>query len=398
MKIKFNTKYNTIAVYTVIVFSIMTLIILFAFRLDGFINIIKKIMSAIAPVLWGLLIAYITSPIVTSIENFLAKHIFKKKPRARLNRTLSILISSLLSFSLITALIALAVPEIIKSLSSLFNNMPYYLNSLYDMGIDFLNKNPKLSSQLSEIFKDQFENIEVIVLGWATDQKPLMEKYLILLKDGILEFLIGVKDFLLGYIVSIYILYSKERFVGQIKKIIYAVLPRKIYEQIIIKGKHANNIFSNFITGVAIDSMLVGMLCFFVLVLFKIPNAMLISFIIGITNTIPFFGPFIGAIPSCVLVLLTAPDKTIPFIIIIIIIQQLDGNIFNPKILGNKLNLPTFWILFSIFFFGNLFGLAGILAGVPVFAVIYTILSEFIHERIRKKKLNVIKPDNQQDL
>lgn len=398
MKIKFNIKYNTIAVYTVIVFSILTVIVLLAFRLDEFINIIKKIMSAIAPVLWGLIIAYVTSPIVTSAEKFLSRHIFKKKSYAPLNRTLSILTSSLISFSFVTILIALAVPEIIKSLSALFNNMPYYLNSLYDSVIDLINKNPKLSPALSERFKDQFENMESIILDWVTNQKPTLEKYLILLRDGILGFLIGVKDFLLGYIVSIYILYSKERFICQFKKILYVALPNKIYTTFMIKGKYVNNIFSNFITGVALDSMLVAMLCFIVLVLFRIPNAMLISFIIGITNTIPFFGPFIGAIPSAVLVLLTAPQKTIPFIIIIIVLQQIDGNILNPKILGNKLNLPTLWILFAIFFFGNLFGFAGILAGVPVFAVIYTLFKELIYERIRKKNLSTLKANGESDI
>ena len=395
MKVKFNTKYNTIAVYSVIVFSVFIVIVLLAFRLNEFINITKKILSAIAPVMWGIIIAYVLSPMTTKAEKILNKKVFKKKSHANLNRTLSIIISSVIFFSVIVTLISLAVPEIIRNMSGLLNNMPEYLNSLYNSVIDFFNKNPKISSAMSGWFEDQFENIEETILNRVTNLKPVFEKYLILLKDGVLGFLVGLKDFLLGYIVSIYLLYSKERFIRQFKKITYALMPKKAYDTLMIKGKQANKIFSSYITGVAIDSFFVGVVCFIILAIFKIPNAMLISFIIGITNAVPFFGPFIGAIPSALLVLLTAPDKTITFIIIILVLQQFDGNIINPKILGNKLNLPTFWILFPIFFFGNLIGFLGILLGVPIFAVIYTLTSDFIYERIHKKNLrSVIKEDD----
>ncbi len=400
MKVKFNTKYNTISVYAIIVFAVCIMIILLAFRLNEFINVARKIMSAIAPVVWGFIIAYLMSPLVTKTEGMLNKRMFKKKSHARINRTLSILISSIITLSAIITLIALAVPEIIESLSALFNNMPEYLNSLYDSVIAFFNKNPEISSTMSGWFENQFENIEKMVLEWVTNLKPIFEKYLILLKDGVLNFLVGVKDFLLGYIVSIYLLYSKEHFLLQFKKLSYAMLPKKVYDVLMVKGTHANKIFSDFIVGKAVDSLIIGMLCFIILVIFQIPNAMLISFIVGITNMIPFFGPFIGAIPSALLVLLTSPSKTLLFIILILVLQQFDGNILGPKILGNKLNLPTFWIIFSIFFFGNLFGFIGMLAGVPVFAVIYALTKEFIEERIRIKNLDLISKgiENGEDL
>lgn len=400
MKVKFNTKYNTISVYAIIVFAVCIMIILLAFRLNEFINVARKIMSAIAPVVWGFIIAYLMSPLVTKTEGMLNKRMFKKKSHARINRTLSILISSIITLSAIITLIALAVPEIIESLSALFNNMPEYLNSLYDSVIAFFNKNPEISSTMSGWFENQFENIEKMVLEWVTNLKPIFEKYLILLKDGVLNFLVGVKDFLLGYIVSIYLLYSKEHFLLQFKKLSYAMLPKKVYDVLMVKGTHANKIFSDFIVGKAVDSLIIGMLCFIILVIFQIPNAMLISFIVGITNMIPFFGPFIGAILSALLVLLTSPSKTLLFIILILVLQQFDGNILGPKILGNKLNLPTFWIIFSIFFFGNLFGFIGMLAGVPVFAVIYALTKEFIEERIRIKNLDLISKgiENGEDL
>lgn len=391
MKIKFNTKYNTIAFYTVVVFAICIVLVLLAFRLGTFISAIRRIMTAISPVIWGFIIAYIMSPIVKKTEEFLEKRVFHKKKHEKLRRSLSILAASLIGFALIIGLIAMAVPQILDSISTLFNNMPDYLNSLYDSIIGFLKKNPEISHQVTEWIEQQFENIEDIILGWITDLRPTFEKYIILLKDGLLSFLVGVKDFFLGYIVSVYLLFSKEHFILQFKKLCYALLPKRVYDILMVKGTHANKIFSDFLVGKALDSFLIGMFCFIILVIFQIPNAMLISFIIGVTNMIPFFGPFIGAIPSALLVLLTSPGKTILFVIIILVLQQFDGNILGPKILGNKLNLPTFWIMFSIFFFGNLFGFIGMLAGVPIFAVIYTLTKEFVDERIRVKNNELLK-------
>ncbi len=391
MKIKFNEKYNTIAYYTVMVFSICILIVLLAFRFDSFLEIVKQILKAISPVIWGFVIAYIMQPLVRTIERFLTIRILKKKKQSKFCRSVSIIIASFISFSAIVALVAMAVPQIVESISTLLNKMPDYLYSLYVSTLDFLEKNPEINEQVTDWFQQQYVTISDHVLGWITDIKPAFERYFVLIKDGVFSFLMGIKDFLLGYIVSIYLLYSKENFIRQAKKFFYAVLPKSAYDTVMVKGAHANTIFSDFLVGKSLDSLVIGMLCFIVMVIFQFDNAMLISFIVGITNMIPFFGPFIGAIPSIILVLLTQPQKTVVFIIIILVIQQFDGNILGPKILGNKLNLPTFWIMFSIFFFGNLFGFGGMIAGVPVFAVIYTLTKEFVDERIRIKNLEMLK-------
>ncbi|MBR3022837.1 MAG: AI-2E family transporter [Oscillospiraceae bacterium] len=391
MKIKFNEKYNTIAYYTVMVFAICILIVLLAFRFDSFLGIVGSIFKAISPVIWGFVIAYIMQPLVRTIERFLTIRILKKKKQSKLCRSVSIIIASLIGFSAIIALVAMAVPQIVESISTLLNKMPDYLYSLYVSTLDFLEKNPEINEQVTDWFQQQYVTISDHVLGWITDIKPAFERYFVLIKDGVFSFLMGIKDFLLGYIVSIYLLYSKENFIRQAKKFFYAVLPKSAYDTVMVKGAHANTIFSDFLVGKSLDSFVIGMLCFIVMVIFQFDNAMLISFIVGITNMIPFFGPFIGAIPSIVLVLLTQPQKTVVFIIIILVLQQFDGNILGPKILGNKLNLPTFWIMFSIFFFGNLFGFGGMLAGVPVFAVIYTLTKEFVDERIRIKNLEMLK-------
>ncbi len=391
MKIKFNEKYNTISYYVVVVFAICMLIVLLAFRMSLFVSVVQDIFKAISPVIWGFLIAYIMQPLVRTIERFLSIRVFKKKKHSKLCRSLSIILASLVGISAIVALIAMAVPQIVESISTLLNKMPDYLQSLYFSILDFLERNPEINIQVTEWFRQQYSSISDHVLGWIYDIKPTFEVYFVRIKDGLFGILMGIKDFLLGYIVSIYLLYSKENFIRQAKKFFYAILPKKTYDVIMVKGAHANTIFSDFLVGKSLDSFVIGMLCFIVMVIFKFDNAMLISFIIGITNMIPFFGPFIGAIPTIVLVLLTQPQKTVIFIIIILVLQQFDGNILGPKILGNKLNLPTFWIMFSIFFFGNMFGFIGMLAGVPVFAVIYTLTKEFVDDRIRLKNLEMLK-------
>lgn len=390
MKIKFNEKYNTIACYVVIVFAVCILLLLLAFRLGAFISVISTILKAISPVIWGFVIAYLMQPLVRTVEKFLSKKILKGRKQQKLCRSISIIIASLCGISAIVALIAMAVPQIVESISTLITKMPVYLNTLYVTILEFLEKNPEINKQVTDWFQQQFTDISNHIYEWITNIKPTVDKYFELIKDSLFSFLIGIKDFLLGYIVSIYLLYSKENFIRQAKKLLYSMLPKKTYEYVMEKGAHANTIFSDFLVGKSLDSLIIGMLCFIVMVIFGFENAMLISFIVGITNMIPFFGPFIGAIPSIVLVLLTQPQKTIVFIIIVLVLQQFDGNILGPKILGNKLNLPTFWIMFSIFFFGNLFGFIGMLAGVPVFAVIYTLTKEGVDDRIRNKNMELL--------
>ena len=387
-----NEKYKTVALYAIGVFAVCILLVLLAFRLNTFIGIVKRILKAIAPVIWGFAIAYLLAPLVNLCERLLDKAFFKKKKKYnKLRRVLSILITSFITIALITLLIATAIPEILDSVSALFNNMSEYLNSIYYSILKLFKKSPKISEKMFEWFNEQFENMRSQVLEWITNIRPILDKSLKTVTNGVFGFLGGVKDFLLGFIVSIYLLYSKEYFIRQFKKLFYVSMSREKYERFMTKGSHANKIFMDFFVGKAIDSLIIGIICFAGLFIMKMPNAMLISFIIAVTNMIPFFGPFIGAIPSAFLVLLTQPKSTIPFILFIFILQQFDGNILGPAILGNKLNLPTFWVMFAIFFFGNLFGFAGMLLGVPIFAVIYTLAKETIDELMKKRRMELVK-------
>ncbi len=381
MKFKFNEKYNTIAAYFVIVFTICILILLLIFRFDMFWAQFLKIMKILSPIIWGISIAYLLNPLMKKIELILAKLINRKKEHPKTIRALAVFFSSVFTLALIVILISNAIPEIIINLTNVFNMLPNSLNNLYEDIMGYFNDNPKISSTITNSIEEQFEVIKSMLLNWATELKPFLEKTLNMLKDGIFNFLIGLKDFILGFIVSIYILYSKEMFMMQFKKLIYALFPVKSADKIILKSKHTNDVFTNFLSGKLLDSVIIGMICFILMTIFKMPYAILISSIIGITNIIPFFGPFIGAIPASILVLLSEPKKTILFVILILILQQFDGNFLGPKILGNSLKLPTFWIMFSIFLCGGLFGVVGMVIGIPLFAVLCVNMQEFIKTR-----------------
>ena len=204
---------------------------------------------------------------------------------------------------------------------------------------------------------------------------------------GIINFVSEILNFLIGLIVSVYILFSKETFSAQSKKIVYAVLRTDHANMILHLTKKSNEIFGGFIIGKMIDSIIIGILCFIGTSILKMPYAMLVSVIVGVTNVIPFFGPYIGAIPSAVLIALADPMKGIYFLIFILLLQQFDGNILGPKILGNSTGLSAFWVIVSILLGGGLFGILGMLFGVPTFAVVYYIIKLLLDNQLEKKKL-----------
>ena len=208
-----------------------------------------------------------------------------------------------------------------------------------------------------------------------------------ILTTGVIDFVGEIFNALIGIIVSIYILYSKEMFGKQGKKITYAVLNARHANIVLHVMQKANEIFGGFLIGKIIDSAIIGLLCFFGLTLLNMPYTLLVSVIVGVTNVIPFFGPYIGAIPSAVLILLADPIKGVYFLVFILVLQQLDGNFIGPKILGSSTGLSSFWVIFAILLGGGMFGFIGMLLGVPSFAVIYYIVQMVVNGKLHKKNL-----------
>lgn len=352
-------------------------------------------MKILAPLIWGLVMAYLLNPTMKFIEKYVSKLTNRKKERKSLTRGISIVIVLTIFFSIITALIGNVVPEILDSIKNIMNNMQSYLDNSQKFLQNLLEKISKKNPELMDFINSQFNNIESLLLSLVNTLQPQIEN--IFSKDGLIagltggawSLLMGLKDFFIGLIVSVYLLFSKETFSAQAKKTVCGLFNQKNSRRILHLTADANNKFINFLVGKAIDSFIIGVIAFIYLNIRNMPYAALISIIIGVTNMIPFFGPFFGAIPSGVLILLSNPERTIEFIIFVFILQQFDGNILGPKILGNQLGVSAFWILVSILIGGGMFGFIGMILAVPFFAVIYPIFVNFVHERLAKKNMPV---------
>lgn len=346
-----------------------------------------KILDVFMPVFYGFIMAYLLSTIVNFIEEKcmlpLLKH-FKVNITSKLMsrmRLFSIVITLILTFLCIYAFLLIVVPEIYKSIQSIVTLFPTYINNLVHFTEKILVSYPEIEHYFTNIMNEYSSD----VYEWVSSLLPSMNAFIKSLSQSVISFILTLWDLVLGLIVAIYMLASKERFIGQSKKILFSIF----------KAEHANNIlkdirfidrtFGGFISGKILDSLIIGILCFICLQFIGTPYSLLISFIVGITNVIPFFGPFIGAIPSAFLVLMVDPLECLYFLIFILLLQQFDGNYLGPKILGDSTGLSSFWVLFSITIFGGLFGFVGMIIGVPTVAVIYELIKRYMSRQLTKK-------------
>ncbi len=384
LKIDFNKKYNTISAYCIFTFTVcLTLVVLYlkSSVIGGYIS---EFFRVIAPVTWGVIIAYICNPLMKFFERAFAKVIERKKPHPKINRCLSIAVSLILLIAIIVALLTVVIIQVSDSVMEILNNIPNYITQLEELITKWLGDYP----EVVDYFESQLETIQPKLIEYANNMLNSLGDLSIKLKDSAIGILVAVKDFVIGFIVAIYLLYSKETFLAQARKIVYAVFPRGMSKTILRISSKVDRTISGFISGKLLDSLIIGILCFICMSIMKMEFVALISVIIGVTNIIPFFGPFFGAIPSAFLLLITAPKQVIPFVIFVLILQQFDGNILGPKILGDSTGLTPFWVMFAIFVGGGLFGFGGMVLGVPVFAVIYALISETVAFLLKKKRLS----------
>ncbi len=279
---------------------------------------------------------------------------------------------------------ALIIPELIRSIQSIIFQFPTYISNLSDWAASLLENNPDLESVATQIF----EKYSTRVLDFLnTSILPRINELLITLSSGVIGFFRAMWNFVIGFIISIYILGSKETFAGQAKKTMYAFFETASANQIISNFRFIHTTFSGFISGKIVDSIIIGIICFFCTSIIGTPYAILVSVIIGVTNVIPFFGPWIGGIPSALLILMVNPTQCLYFIILILIIQQFDGNILGPKILGDSTGLSGFWVIFAITIFSGMFGILGMVVGVPIFAVLYAGFRALVNKQLARKQL-----------
>lgn len=367
--------------------AVVCLIILLFFRTSIFVGILQKSISILMPFIYGAVIAYLLRPGCVFFERLLYKGFDKsgKQKHTDAFRMLSILLCMLILLTGLFLLLLAVIPELINSFSGIIKQLPQAVRE-FEIWLASLDK-----GELSHEVVSTIQNTIDTITDWLSDflQKDVLPQ-LQTMVSGVTTSFMGilnvVKNFGLGCIISAYLLGSWEKLVFQCKMIVYAVFPKKAADWIRKEVLLTDVKFSGFIHGKLLDSLIIGVLCFLFVSIVGMPYAMLVSIVVGVTNIIPFFGPYLGAIPSAILILTVSPSKCLIFIIFIVVLQQLDGNVIGPSILGDKLGLSGFWILFSILVFGAVWGVVGMLIGAPVFAVLYDLITGFVTVHLKKKE------------
>lgn len=367
-----------LAIFGAIALSIILFFLLF--RMQGVGAAIRSFSAVLAPFIYGGVIAYLLRPMCNSSQIFLEKHLPGKTKKAAPG--LAVFVSILTGIFVVYALITMIVPPAIGSIVTLWNAIPGSVQKFLTWARDTFGEN----EELLEIFNNGYNAIYTTLDNWV--QNTLMPQITNIVSGvglSVWRILIFIYNVLIGLIVSVYLLYGRKKFARQCVLIVRSVLPQKWADALLNEIAFVDRMFGGFIDGKLLDSAIIGVLCYIGCSILRIPNALLVSVIVGVTNVIPYFGPFIGAIPSALLILISSPVKMLWFVIFILVLQQIDGNIIGPKILGNRTGLSGFWVLLSIIMFGSMWGLAGMLICVPLFAVIYDLATKLVCRGLQKK-------------
>ena len=373
-------------------FLVIVVCVVFYFallRIDMITSLVSKVVDVLKPVIYGLALAYLLNPIIKFVDSKMVPVLEKKmssEKAKKLSRTMGIVAALLFLIALIVALCNMLIPELYKSIRDLLLTLPGQINEMVSHVENIQNQD----STIGVIVKNAVEEGTNVFQNWfRNDFMTQINTIMSNVTVGIVGLVGEFVNFVLGLIVSVYVLYGKERFTSQTKKLTYAFLSNDHANMLLHLTKKSNEIFGGFIIGKIIDSAIIGVLCFIGLSILRMPYTLLVSVVVGVTNVIPFFGPYIGAIPSAILITLADPKMGLYFLIFILILQQADGNIIGPHILGDSTGLTPFWVLFSILVGGGLFGFVGMIMGVPTFAVIFYIIGMIAERRLEKKNLPV---------
>ena len=378
--------YGMLAGFGAIALSIIFFFLIY--RFDGFGSAISTLTGILMPFIYGAVIAYLLKPVCNSIENFLRRFI-PEKMNGLIN-ALSVALTILFGLLLVYALVMMIVPQLITSVTTLYytaqaniTRFMYWANHL-----EFIENNEQIMELLNSAYAALNTNLDTWIKNTLL---PSMQNIVSGAAIGVLNVVTVAKNLIIGIIVAVYMLASRKRFVQQGKLVLHSIVRPRWAQLITEEVKYADRMFGGFINGKIMDSAIIGVLCYIGCLIFKFPSALLVSVIIGVTNVIPFFGPFIGAIPATLLILIQNPIKALWFVLFVLVLQQLDGNIIGPKILGNTTGLSSFWVLFAILLFGGLWGFVGMIVGVPLFAVIYDVIKKLvIHGLQRNQELTLL--------
>ena len=388
-------KYAQIAFVAFVTFCCCILFFFFIYRYNGFASYWQKLMGILQPIIMGFVIAYLTNPIMMFLEKhlltFLRPRMKSEKKAKKTARTLGTVGALLFFVLMIFLLLDMMIPELIKSVQNLVTSLPKEANDFVAWIQDVLSGDSKLAELLGTGVFSMTDYVENLIQG---EFLPMVNKYFSSITTGVITITTGVFgvlrvffNFVVGLVIAIYLLLGKETFIGQGKKMVYTLFSPKQGNRVIHVVRVTDKMFGGFISGKILDSAIIGVICYIGLVIMGIPYSLLVAVIVGVTNVVPFFGPYVGAAPSFVLIALAEPVKGLYFLIFIVVLQQIDGNIIGPKILGDSTGLSSFWVVFAILVGGGLFGFLGMLLGVPAFAVIYYLIREIAAYILRRRRL-----------
>lgn len=381
MKIEWNVKYLTIATYSFIVIALSIVFYLITSELTIFRAQIHTFYQTMLPIIIGASMAYLFNFILEKVEDKILTPVTKGKIKLKTKRAIGMLVTYAIVFALLYIFTLIVFPQLVTSVVRFVNEVTDNFEEISLMVNNLISK-----INLREDF------MEFVIEWWEGLLQQAFEflKGLVPVIGNIARIIFSsIWNIVLGVVVSAYLLFEKEKFKALSKKVTYAVFSKKRADRTTELAKRADTIFGRFLSGKILDSLIIGILTYIVLITFKIPFPILVSFIIGLTNIIPFFGPFIGMVPSFFIILIISPIKALWFLLIIFVIQQIDGNIIGPKILGDSLGISAFWILFSLLIAGKLLGLFGLIIGVPLFVFIYSIIKDNVEEKLAKRGLPI---------
>jgi len=355
-------------------------------NLPGFFGVLQDLGKVLSPLIYGVVFAFLMNPLVNFADKRLAPLFRKQKKKAssanKFSRGLSILFALVFAILILYAFFSMLLPQLYVSIKGIVESVPTYYASIEKWVENILENNPDIRSYADTALQNAYDYIN----NWAnTSLLSDMQKVITTLTTSVYAVIKTLANILIGLVASVYMLWSKDTFQAQAKKMIVAIFHPHAADNLLKVGRETYKVFNGFVIGKIIDSAIIGVLCYLGMVILKLPYPALISTIVGVTNVIPFFGPIIGAAPSALLILLVNPLQSFYFIIFIIILQQIDGNVIGPKILGNTVGISGFWVLTSITLATSLFGFAGMILGVPVFAIIYMLVSDAISAALRRK-------------
>lgn len=355
----------------------IVLLIFFFINIKDIMNFLYKFLGILKPFIWGIAIAFILNIPVKLIEKNLGNSKFFKG----MKRSFSITLTFLFFILAITLFILFVIPQLLSSISTLMNSIPEYL-SQFEKFLEVNAINNSQSQVMMQNIINELLNLWKEILKVTSQIVGTSLGYLL---DFTLGITYGVINFFLALILAIYMLASKEILISQLKLIIYAFVSKNKADRIIELGKMCNEMFSKFILGQCTEALVIGVLCFIGMIILKMPYALLISVVIGVTALIPVFGAFLGTIPSAFIILIIDPIKALWFIIFIIVLQQLEGNLIYPRVVGSSIGLSALWVMFSMIVGGSLFGIIGMLIGIPIFGVVFKILKRVANRKINEK-------------